>query len=442
MSPRRRIHSAGLVVALVAAVVALLAIVAPDARWLAALGGEIVARGGIPQGVPYAAAPSGTWHNVPVLAELAFHGLEAVFGDSGLALAQIVAVALGFAILAVDAVRAGAGRGLTPVLLLAAFGLPLTLIGVRVQLFSLALFPLLLALLRAEARDPSRRIWLVVPLVALWSNLHGAVLAGLAVTGAYLVVDRARREPFVVVGVLAGSGLALAATPALLHTYGYYQGVLENEAAKRGFGLWAPLDVHDTFDLLLILVALPLLALAVRARPRVWELVALAGLAALTVQTARGGVWLLFAAVAPASRAAAARWMPATVPLYTLVPFAVVAAVGILRGPLAVGAGDDLLRATIARAHGAPVLADGLSAEQIALAGGRVWISNPLDAFPHADQRLYLDWLQGEPAGDAALDRVRIVLVRVRTDAQRRMVRQPGFREVGRDSRDVLYARS
>ena len=50
------------------------------------------------------------------------------------------------------------------------------LLVVRSQLFSLALFPLLVLLLRGEARAPSRRIWLLVPLVALWSNLHGGVL--------------------------------------------------------------------------------------------------------------------------------------------------------------------------------------------------------------------------------------------------------------------------
>ena len=47
----------------------------------------------------------------------------------------------------------------------------------------------------AEARAPSRRIWLLVPLLALWGNLHGAVLTGAAVAGAYLVFERSRRRP-------------------------------------------------------------------------------------------------------------------------------------------------------------------------------------------------------------------------------------------------------
>ena len=45
------------------------------------------------------------------------------------------------------------------------------------------------------------------------------------------------------------------------------------------------------------LAALVLLAGALRARPRVWQLVALAGLAVLTLHAARGGVWLALYAV-------------------------------------------------------------------------------------------------------------------------------------------------
>ena len=60
------------------------------------------------------------------------------------------------------------------------------IVAIRGQLFSLPLFAACALLLRAETREPSRRIWLLVPLLALWGNLHGAVLTGAAVAGAYL----------------------------------------------------------------------------------------------------------------------------------------------------------------------------------------------------------------------------------------------------------------
>ncbi len=81
-------------VALVTAFAAAISAVAADARWLAALGHAITARGGIPDGVPFAGAPTHGWHNVPVLAELIFGGLDSLAGARGLQVAQVAAVAI------------------------------------------------------------------------------------------------------------------------------------------------------------------------------------------------------------------------------------------------------------------------------------------------------------------------------------------------------------
>ena len=88
---------------------------------------------------------------------------------------------------------------------------------------------------------------------------------------------------------------------------------------------------------------------------------------------------------------------------------------------------------------GKPILADAEDAEQLALDGRRVWISNPIDAFDRRDQRLYLSWLRGRSAGDALLRRHGVVLVQVGSPAQRRLAREAGFREVARDAAAVLY---
>ena len=100
------------------------------------------------------------------------------------------------------------------------------------------------------------------------------------------------------------------------------------------------------------------------------------------------------------------------------------------------------LRAQAARlAAGAPVLADAEDAEQLELDGRRVWIANPIDAFERGDQRLYLDWLRGRPAGDALLRRHGVVLVMTDSAAERRLETMRGFREAGRDAAAVLYVR-
>jgi hypothetical protein len=278
---------AWLPVAFAAALSALLGAVAADARWLAALGRYVVRHDSIPDFVPFAAAPSHGWRNVPVLAEFAFHALQAVGGERALLAAQVAAVAFAFTLLLVGARRARASESRLFVVLTLLIPATLAeLANVRSQLFSVALFPLLLLVLRDQVRSPSRGVWLVVPLIALWSNLHGAVLAGLAVAAAYLVLERARYEPIVAAGVLAASVLALFATPALWRTGDYYAGVLRNEAARRGIGLWAPISFGNGLDVAFVVCAAFLAVFALRSRPRLWELIALVGLQRFFVTTA------------------------------------------------------------------------------------------------------------------------------------------------------------
>jgi len=437
-----RVGPLELAVALGAALAAVVGTIGADSRWLAALGRIIVDRGGIPDGVPYASARSAGWHNVPVLAELVLHGLTSVAGDRGLLLAQVVAVAAALAVLAWDLRRAGADdlSGAVVLLVVVVGALP-ALVVIRSQLFSLLLFPVLVALLRSEAREPSARVWLLLPLFALWSNLHGAVLVGIAVAAAYLVLERGRRQPFLAAAVLGGSAIAVCATPALEHTPEYYLGVLNNEAAHRGVQLWAPLSLGSGFDLLFLAAAVPLVVVTLRDRPALWETVALAALAILTVRTARSGVWLLFFVAAPAARALRFGGRSVRLAPPALALSLALAVVGLVRGPLSTGAGRPLLDQALQRARGTPILADGVLAEQVALAGGRVWMSNPLDAFSRRDQRLYLDWLAGLPTGDAALRQARVVLVIRGGSAAKRLKGSRALRPSARDSNAVLYLR-
>jgi hypothetical protein len=436
-----------LAVALGAGGCAVLGSVGADARWLAALGRTILAQGSIPRGVPYAAAPSVDWVNVPVLGELVFHALQAVGGDRGLLLAQLVAATAALTLLALGMRALGAPDAASAiVLLLVFFAAVPSFIIVRAQLFSLVLFCAALLLLRAEVRRPSRRVWVLVPLIALWSNLHGAVLVGLAIAAAYLVLERARREPVVAACVLAASCAALFVTPALAASGNYYLGVLRSEAAQRGEGLWAPLSVHKPFDVLFILLAIPLLVFALRSGLRAWELVCIAALVAMTLHAGRNAVWLVFLVAAPAAHGLGKRFShDLTVSRRTLVLCAWIPAVflviGVLQRPHQDGAGKRVRSEAVRVAAGKPILADGIDAEQFALDGRRVLIANPLDAFSRRDQRLYLDWLAASPAGDALLRGVTTVVVTRGSPPQQRLERDRSFRRVAVDAKAVIYAR-
>jgi hypothetical protein len=285
-----------------------------------------------------------------------------------------------------------------------------------------------------------------VPLIVLWANLHGGVLVGLAIAAAYLVLERARREPVVAASVLAACCAALFLTPALLDSGHYYLGVLRSEAAQRGEGLWAPLSIGKPFDVLFIVLAIPLLVFAFRSGSRVWELASIAAFAGLTLHAGRNSVWLLCFIAAPAAHGLGKRYLrdfsvsPRTLVLCTWVPAAFLV-LGVLQTPQQYGAGERVRSEAARLAAGKPILADGIDAEQLALDGRRVWIANPLDAFSRRDQRLYLDWLDANPAGDALLRDATAVVVARGSKPQQRLDRDRSFRRAALDARAAIYVR-
>jgi hypothetical protein len=160
------------------------------------------------------------------------------------------------------------------------------------------------------------------------------------------------------------------------------------------------------------------------------------------VQAARNGVWLLFFLVAPAARSMHPRrtWV-GLLPIFGAASIAVVA-FSLVRGP-AGGASRAVVAQAIAMAGGSPVLADGSIDEQVALAGGRISVGNPIDAFPRPDQAAYLDWIAGSAGGRRALaPDVQIVLVTRGTGAQTLMRDTPSYRLVGGDSGTAIYQRA
>lgn len=423
------------------AVSALAGTVGSDSRWLAALGAVILRRHDIPRGVPYASADSSRWHNALALAELVFRAVYAAGSDHALLVLQVAAVLTAFALLALGTRRDGAGETPTvlALLLVLAGSLPAVTV-VRLQLFSLVLFPALLLLIRADRRRRSPRIWLLLPLLALWANLHGGVLVGLAVAELYLLLDRMRRRPLTTLALVAGCLAATAATPALLDTPAYFHSLIANEAAREGIGLWAPPSPHVPTDMLTLAAAAGLLALAVRSRPPAWELAAAVLLTASTLHAVRGGVWLLFLLAAPAAHGL--RLGRLARPVY-----AGLAAVGIasiaygLAAAPSLRSDPHLARVAVRAAAGTPILADATLAEEVAVAGGRVWVADPLDAFPRRDQRLWLSWAEGRPSGDAARSLARVIVVTAGEPASRRAAADPRFRMLARDTWAIVYVR-
>ena len=435
-------------------------LVGADTMWMVALGDRITATGTVPAGVPFAAAATTDWPNVPVLGEFVMHWIHSI-SPVALALTLLALSAITLVTLADDAIKAGA-RPVAAALSLALVGIGIlpTLGVVRAQMLSLVPVALLIVLLRTESRSPSWRIWLVVPLIAVWGNLHGGVLVGVALTGCYVVFSRLRAAPVTALLVGLVTVASVWANPALLRTGHYYVGVLSNEAARRGTELWARPDLGSVFDVLMLLAALVLgLAALVRGRLKAWELVAILGMAVATATSARHGMWLLLFLLGPGARglthlarrpdkraATPCSTNPVGRPGRTLSPrssrilarafalglaaLAVVTVLGrsaVLQGPV------ETVKAIKTLAGGQVVLAPEPLAEDLAAAGVIVWASNPIDAFRPEDQAAYLDMWLGRDGGRRAIEASDVVVARPGSPAFA-LARSAGCTEVGRTS--------
>jgi hypothetical protein len=276
-----------------------------------------------------------------------------------------------------------------------------------------------------------------VPLLAVWGNLHGEVLTGLGLVACYLVFERSRRDPALSGGLLAASVAALFANAALGHTPHYYRAVLSSEVVHRGTGLWAPLSTGG-FSIALLIAAAVLTGLAATygMRVRLWEAVALLGLAIATVEVARSGPWFLFLAAYPAARALRLGELRRGVLVAATAILTVASAVLLGAGPHDPG---SVPLAALAARTGEPVLAEPILGQQVALAGGRVWLDNPIDAFDRADQSLYLDWLEAAQDGAAAVSHAGYVLVERNSGPGRLAADDPRLVRIAARSGVALY---
>jgi hypothetical protein len=434
------------------ALLAVFVMIGGDWDWLVALGDHVRSTGTIPDSVPFAAADTAGWHNVPVLAELLASLMHAA-GARTVVFVHLVAVAVSLAVLAAAARSRGARDAAVAAALgglvlgsLAALGI------VRAQTLSLVPFALVVALVVRQHRRPDRGVWWAVPLVAVWGNLHGAALLGTCVLGAYLLLDRLRIRPVETVAVGMASLAALCVTPQGWHTPSYYAQVFDNVSADRAEGLWARPSLSAPFDVLMLLAVAVLLVTMLRTRRPLWEYVAVAGLCLATASAARHGVWLLFLLVVLAPRPATGEQgpKPAGVAMAprSLLAGAVgcVAAALVVSLPLAAARGTSVLGAEpvvvdqVARVAGsvgdeAVVLAPSPLAEALAVAGVRLWAGNPLDAFRTPDQAAYLDFLDGRGSASRAVESSNVVVVREGSPPESVVADDPAFtpRDCGGD---------
>jgi hypothetical protein len=431
-----------------------ISVVGSDALWLPAMGDRILDSRSVPDGIPFAASSSADWVNTTVLGQISLAGAHSL-GSVGVVVAHIIAVLVTLTVLAADAHSRGARPGRTSLAISAvAVGAAAPLLIARAQLLSLVPFVLVLALLRREQDRPSHAIWWVVPLLALWGNLHGAVLVGVAITGCYLLFSRLRITPGTAIAVGLASLVATCLNPGLLSAPRYYLGVFRGEATTDETGMWGPLTLSNPFDVLLVVAAVILGALALPGRRATWEYAAGVGLLAATVLAARNGIWLMLFLAVPAATGAAQtklQALRASRPASRRPPTpAIAVALALLMGASAVlmlrapgFRAADVESAHIAAAtSGNVVLTVEPLAESLAAAGATVWACNPLDAFTEPDQAAYLAFLRGDAAGARRAIEGADVVVAVPGSAQARLALDSGYSTSGMVGPYALFRRA
>jgi hypothetical protein len=183
----------------------------------------------------------------------------------------------------------------------------------RPHVFTLLFFAAAMWALDADRRTPSRRIWLLIPLTALWANLHGAFAAwigtaALVAAGYALVRDweRARRYGILAAACLGVSGINPYGFKVHLHILDYmrqtwivdlveeFQAVKFHEAAGRYFEA--------------LLIASLFLAAKYAFERRAADALVILAWAHLSLQSARHVPMFAIAVIPPLAAAATALW--------------------------------------------------------------------------------------------------------------------------------------
>lgn len=214
--------------------------------WLTLLGGRELLAHGLPHHDSLAILSHGrAWVDQQWLAQLFYYGLYKLGGLSLVSRANVLL----FASAAGIGLFAARRRGASPsrVLVCALPALLLTARFVRAEVPAQLLFMLLLVLLIAESRRPSRRVMLAFPLVILWGNVHGSAVLGAAMVSLLGIVElsrathaRSRRRVVRALTLLFAVWPCLLATPYGIGVASYYHATLVHPAFAKYITEWQP----------------------------------------------------------------------------------------------------------------------------------------------------------------------------------------------------------
>jgi hypothetical protein len=248
-------------------------------------------------------AAGAQWHDPEWLAEITMASVYDSWGVVGLKCWKLACVTATLTFLMVALIEAGASPALQLNLLMLAALAMMQQMQLRPQLFTFAMLAATLAILARENYFGAAPLWLIPPLMILWSNLHGGYIVGLAAITSYTVVALAR-DAFngdAKRRALRLTTLAFTATAATLITpYGFagWSAILHSvndQSIRKAIVEWQPLwramahQWHDSplgeFNYLLALGLMAALAIAFISEPHLDDLPMVAIAALMSIGT-------------------------------------------------------------------------------------------------------------------------------------------------------------
>jgi hypothetical protein len=218
--------------------------------WAALVAGRAVAHDGLPNREALTVMAHGVrWVDQQWLGQLTLYDLFRVGGLKLVMFTHATLIVSAFAM----ALAAARRRGASP-LSVFIVAIPCGLVApwgwqLRAQTFAVPLFVIVLWLLIRDSRSPSRRVFFVFPLLALWANLHGSVALGAAVAALYgatylvsqcLAPARAKWWALRAAALMGLPAIAVLCSPYGLSLIGYYRRLLLNPALGQFVGEWSP----------------------------------------------------------------------------------------------------------------------------------------------------------------------------------------------------------
>ena len=227
---------------------------------------EFLDGAGIPTRDTYTFTAAGLpWVDQQWGAQVILAAVYQLAGWTGLVVLRAVLVGLLFGLVFAACRLQGADLRRAAWLTLGAFIVSAVALGLRPQLFGMVLLALTLVIVAGRRRWP-RAIWLVVPIVVVWANVHGSFFLGPVVVGLAWLEDVHDGRPSAWQTLAAAVAAALAAfvNPFGPAVWGYALGLSTNSLITARITEWQPTTLRTVPGMLFFGSALAVAALLAR----------------------------------------------------------------------------------------------------------------------------------------------------------------------------------